>query len=132
MEIFYIINIVVLIISGLLLFVVAGVLRLINPIKNYFKNTGIKIENEVNLLSEVRGMSSLMMFGGILILLGTIIPELTITSFIVAILIFFGYAIGRLISIVIDGKPNKLLITGLISELVLGTLNVFCLIIALA
>jgi Domain of unknown function (DUF4345) len=124
-------NIVILSISGLLLFVVAGVLRISNPIKNYQKNSGIKIENEVNTLSEVRGMSALMMFGGLIVLLGTIIPELTITSFVVAILIFLGYAIGRLLSIVLDGKPNKLIIQGLVSELVLGTANVVCLVIAL-
>jgi len=88
MEIF---NIVVLSISGLMLFTLAGLLRLINPIKNYWKNSEIKIENEVNMLSEVRGMSTLMLLGGIVILLGTIIPELTLTSFIVAILLFGGY-----------------------------------------
>ncbi len=60
MEIF---NIVVLSISGLMLFTLAGLLRLINPIKNYWENSGIKIENEVNMLSEVRGMSTLMLPG---------------------------------------------------------------------
>ena len=84
-------NIVVLALSGSLLFLVAGVLRLIDPIKNYSKNSGITLENDVNLLSEVRGMSALMMLGGIIVLLGIFIPELTLTSFIVAILIFFGY-----------------------------------------
>ena len=123
-----IINIVTLSISGLLLFVVAGVLRISNPIKNYLKNSGIKLENEVNLLSEVRGMSAVMLFGGIIVLLGTIVPELTMTSFVVAILIFVGYAIGRLLSIGLDGKPNKLIVQGLISELVLGAANIFCLI----
>ena len=125
MEIF---NIVVLSISGLLLFTLAGVLRLINPIKNYEKNSGIKIENEVNMLSEVRGMSTLMSLGGIVILLGTIIPELTLTSFVVAILLFGGYAIGRLLSFGIDGKPNKLIIQGLVTEVVLGSVNTFCLV----
>lgn len=123
-----IINIVTLSISGLLLFVVAGVLRISNPIKNYLKNSGIKLENEVNVLSEVRGMSSVMLFGGIIVLLGTIVPELTFTSFVVAILIFLGYAIGRLLSFGLDGKPNKLIIQGLISELVLGAANVYCLV----
>jgi len=122
-----ILNIVTLSISGLLLFVVAGVLRISNPIKNYLKNSGIKLEKEVNILSEVRGMSSVMLFGGIIVLLGTIVPELTITSFVVAILIFLGYAIGRLLSIGLDGKPNKLIIQGLITEIVLGAANVFCL-----
>jgi hypothetical protein len=127
MEIF---KIVTLSISGLLLLAV-GTLRISNPIKNYSKNSGIKIENEVNLLNEVRGVSSVMLFGGIIILLGTIVPELTITSFIVAILILLGFAIGRLLSIGLDGKPNKLITQGLISELVLGAANIFCLVTTL-
>jgi len=124
MEIF---KIVTLSISGLLLLTV-GTLRLINPIKNYLKNSGIKLEKEVNLLNEVRGVSSVMMCSGIIILLGTIIPKLTITSFVVATLIFLGFAIGRLFSIGLDGKPNKLIVQGLISELVLGAANIFCLV----
>jgi hypothetical protein len=125
-----IINIVTLSISGLLLLTV-GTLRISNPIKNYSKNSGIKLENEVNLLNEVRGVSSVMLFGGIIILLGTIVPELTITSFVVAILILIGFAIGRLLSIGLDGKPNKLIVQGLISELVLGAANIFCLVTSL-
>ena len=80
------------------------------------------------MLSEVRGMSALMALGGIVILLGTIIPELTFTSFVVAILLFGGYAIGRLLSIGIDGKPNKLIIQGLVTEVVLASVNTFCLV----
>ena len=122
-----IIKIVTLSISGLLL-IYGGTSRVINPIKYYLKNTGIKLENEVNLLSEARGMSSVMMFGGIIIVSGIFIPELTITSFAVAILLFLGYGFGRSLSIALDGKPNKLLIQGLISEIVLGAANIFCLI----
>lgn len=122
-----ILNIVTLSISGLLLLTV-GTLRLINPIKNYLKNSGIKLEKEVNLLNEVRGVSSVMMCGGILILLGIIIPKITTASFVVATLIFLGFAIGRLLSIRLDGKPNKLIVQGLISELVLGAANIFCLV----
>jgi len=124
MEIF---KIVILSLSGLLLFFV-GTMRLINPIKTYLKNSGIKLENDVNLLNEMRGVSSVMLFGGIIILLGTIIPKLTITSFVVATLILIGFAIGRLLSFGLDGKPNKLIVQGLISELVLGTANICCLV----
>ncbi len=126
-----IIKIITLLLSGLMLFTLAGLLRLINPIENYRKNSGIKIENEVNMLSEVRGMSTVMMLGGIVIMLGTIIPELTLTSFIVAILLFGGYAIGRLLGFGIDGKPNKMIIIGLVSEIVLGSANIFCLVTTL-
>ena len=122
-----IIKIVTLSISGLLL-LYGGTSRIINPIRNYLKNSGIKLENEVNVLSEARGVSSVMLFGGIIILLGTIVPKLTITSFVVATLILLGFAIGRSLSIALDGKPNKLLIQGLISEIVLGAANVFCLV----
>ena len=73
MDIF---NIVILSLSGLLLFTI-GTLRISNPIKNYSKNSGIKLENEVNVLSEARGVSSVMLFGGIIMLLGTIVPKLT-------------------------------------------------------
>jgi len=117
-------NIVVLSISGLLLFSV-GAMRLSNPIKNYLKNSGIKLENDVNLLNEMRGVSSVMLCGGIIILLGTLIPKLTLTSFVVATLLFIGFAIGRLLSMSLDGKPNKLIIQGLIFEVVLGALNIF-------
>ncbi|MDG1331348.1 MAG: DUF4345 family protein [Crocinitomicaceae bacterium] len=125
MEIF---NIVVLAISGLMLFTLAGFLRLTNPIGNYWKNSGIKIENEVNMLSEVRGMSTLMLLGGLIIMLGAVLPEITLTSFIVAIMLFGGVAIGRLISFGVDGKPNKQIITGLITEVVFCSLHMFCLV----
>ena len=125
MQIF---NIVILALSGLLIFTFAGILRLTNPIKNYLKNSGIKLENDVNLLSEARGMSAVMMFGGITILLGTFISGMRIVSFSVAILLFLGYAIGRSISFAVDGKPNKQLIQGLFTEIILGAINIFCLV----
>ncbi len=120
MEIF---SIGVLSLSGLLLLSV-GALRISNPIGNYSKNSGIKIENEVNLLNEVRGTSAVMLFGGATILSGTTIPQMTFASHVVAILIFLGFAFGRLVSIRLDGRPNKLIIQGLIFELVFGSLNV--------
>ncbi|MBL4604497.1 MAG: DUF4345 family protein [Flavobacteriaceae bacterium] len=128
MEIF---KIIVLSLSGLLLSSV-GAMRLSNPVKTYLKNSGIQLENEINLLNEMRGVSSVMLSGGIIILLGIVIPKLTFTSFVVAILIFLGFAIGRILSICLAGKPNKLIIQGLISEFVLGAANVFCLIYTLA
>ncbi len=120
-------NIITLSISGLLL-IYGGTSRISNPVKTYLKNSGIKLDNEVNVLNEARGVSSVMLFSGIIILLGTIIPALTITSFTVAILLFLGFAFGRSLSIVVDGKPNKLLIQGLGTEIVLGAVNIFCLI----
>ncbi len=124
MEIFATIT---LALSGFLLFMV-GTMRLSNPTKTYSKNSGIELAKDVDLLNEVRGVSALMMSSGIIILLGTIMPKLTPFSCVVAVLLFLGFAIGRLLSIVTDGKPNKKIIQGLFSELILGGANLFCLI----
>lgn len=128
MEIF---NSVVLGLSGLL-FLMVGLTRLSNPIKNYEKNSGITLANDVNLLNEVRGVSAMMLLGAVLILLGIVIPKITLISTAIATLIFIGFAIGRIISMMVDGKPNKMLVQGLMFELVLGSLNVVCLVNALA
>ena len=130
-EIVEILEIVVLSLSGLMLLSIGG-LRLSNPIGNYLKNSGIKIENDVNLLNEVRGTSSLMLFGGATVLSGIVVPQLTLASFVVATLFFFGFAFGRSVSVRLDGRPNELIIRGLIFELVLGSLNTFGLIRNLA
>lgn len=123
MEIFKIIT---LSLSSLLLLFV-GIMRLSNPIKTYLKNSGIKLENDVNLLNEMRAVSSVQLLAGLIILLGIFIPQLTITSFVVATLIFIGFAIGRITSITVDGKPNKQLIQGLVFEIIFGILNIICL-----
>ena len=122
-----IVRIVILSLSALLLIIV-GISRLSNPIKTYLKNSGIKLENDASLLNEMRGVSSVMLFAGIIIALGIFIAKLTLTSHIIAILIFIGFVIGRLISLKSDGKPSKQITQGIIFELVLGLANTFCLI----
>ena len=119
-----IIKIVILALSGLLLLFV-GASRLSNPMQTYLKNSGIKLDNDVNLLNEMRGVSGVMLTGGILILLGTFISQFTFTSFVIATLLFLGFALGRMISMRADGKPNKQIAQGLLFELVFGALNIF-------
>lgn len=123
MEIF---NTIVLSISGFLLLMV-GVSRLSNPIKTYAKSSGITLNNDVNLLNEARGVSAVQLCSGVLILLGIFIPLLTFSSFLVASLVFLGFAIGRILSMSIDGKPNSKIVQGLVFELVLGGLSLYCL-----
>lgn len=127
-----IINIVVLSLSGFLL-VYAGTMRLIKPLKSlclktYLDDPRIELNSKEDIFNEMRGAGSSIAFGGITILMGIIITQLMLASFVVAIVIFFGYAFGRLVSLRIDGKPNQQVIQGLISELILGAANTFCLI----
>ncbi len=126
-----IINIVVLALSGLLL-TYAVTMRLIKPLtslclKTYLDNPNIKLERKVDVFNEMRAAGASMAFGGVVLFLGILIPQLTLASFVVAIVILLGNAIGRLVSLSSDGKPNKQLAQGLISELVLGGANAFCL-----
>ena len=127
-----IIKIVVVSLSGLLL-TYAGTMRLINPLKSlclktYLDNTKIKLEGEVDIFNEMRGAGTSSALGGVIILLGIKIPELMLASFVVAIIIFLGNALGRLVSLKLDGKPGQQMTQGLMSEIVLGAANVFCLI----
>jgi hypothetical protein len=118
------VNIVVLSIAGLLqLFV--GASRLIKPVKTFAEKTGIALGDDVNLLSEARGIGGLMMLGGMTMLLGAALPQLRLTSLIVATVIFAGFALGRALGMVLDGRPNKLLVQGLVFELVFASLAAF-------
>ncbi|WP_196893722.1 DUF4345 domain-containing protein [Aureivirga marina] len=123
MEIFKIIT---LSLSSILLIFV-GLSRLVNPIKTFSKNSGISLENDTNLLNEIRGFSSVMFFSGILISLGIFIEKFTFTSFTIASLLFLSFLIGRIISLIKDGKPNKQIIQGIFFELIFGALNLICL-----
>lgn len=116
MEIF---NIIILSLSSLLLIFV-GTMRLMNPIQTFLKNSGITLNNDLDLLNELRGESALMLMGGLITLAGVFIPMLTLTSFVVGALIFLGFAVGRIVSISVDGKPNKLIMQGIYFELLLG------------
>ena len=129
MEIF---ELAVLSISGLLLSY-GGIVRLVKPIKSlclktYLDNPELKLESEVDLFNEMRGAGAVTLIGGLVVILGTIMPHLKLTSFVVAVVIFLGYAVGRLISLGADGKPNKDLIQGTIAEIVLSAFNIFCLV----
>lgn len=102
-----------------------GALRLGNPIANYDKNPGIHLDKEMNLLNEVRGVSGAMLYGSIAIGLGVLLPQLKFTSFVIGTLVFLGFALGRIISIVADGKPNKKIVQGILFELVFSLAHVF-------
>lgn len=118
-----IIKLVIVGLSGLLLTLV-GLMRMTDPIKTYQKNSGITLNDDIDLLNEIRGVGSLMLCGGIIVLLGAVFPTMTTYSLLIAFFIFLGFLIGRLFSRIVDGKPNKQLVTGLFSELVLGTANI--------
>ncbi len=98
-------EIIILSLSALLLTFV-GLMRLFNPINTYAKNSGIQLANDTGLLNEMRGVSGVMLCGGLLTALGIFAPTFSFTSFVVAALVYVVFLIGRLMSITKDGGPN--------------------------
>ena len=128
MTFFYII---VLTLSGLLL-TYAGLNRMIKPMSSlcltrYTQNPDVKIEYKSDVFNEMRSAGAQLFFIGLIILLGVFFPQVRVWSFVFAAVTFLGYAFGRLVSLKLDGKICKELMSGLYSEIVLGTLNAICL-----
>jgi len=127
MEIF---NLVVLALSGLLL-TFAGGTRLVRPVKslclNGFKGKyGEGVDKDPDILSEMRGAGTFTMLLGLTILAGTVMPQIRPTSFVVGIIMFLGYAVGRSVSMAIEGKPDEATVKGLYSEILFAALHIVC------
>ncbi len=125
-------NLVVLVLSGSLL-IFAGSVRLLRPLKSLCLQTNLQrhgddVATDADMLSEMRGAGTFTLFAGLTILAGAVMPGLRPTSFAVGIVIFLGYAVGRSVSMVVDGKPNKDTVTGLFSEALFGVLHIVCLV----
>ncbi|MEM0995494.1 MAG: DUF4345 domain-containing protein [Bacteroidota bacterium] len=129
MEIF---EIVALSLSGLALFY-ASSMRLFRPVSaqfllTYHAKPNNDLKQDTDLVNEIRGIGAVMFLGGIAILLGTVLPELRPGSFLVAVVIYVGVVTGRLVSLVLDAPPSAKVVRATLAELLLGGLNVFCLV----
>ena len=107
--------------------VVLGSWRLLDPI-GFFDFSGLLLSADAGLLNEARGTGGAIIGFGLLILLGAFKKKLAYTSTIVAIVLFFGFGIARVISVVLDGNPGEALYKGIIGEFVMGSLALFALI----
>jgi len=128
MGIFYT---VVLTLSGLLL-TYAGLNRMIRPMSSlcltrYAQNPNIKIEYKSDVFNEMRSAGAQLFFIGLFIIFGIFLPQVKLWSFVFAAVTFLGYAFGRIVSLKLDGKVCKELMSGLYSEILLGILNAICL-----
>lgn len=128
-------NYVVLFLSGAIL-AFAGAMRLFKPagsfcLQTYLGTPDVQLEDDVDMLSEMRGAGALTLLTGLIVLAGLVSAQVRPTSFAIAALFFLGYGIGRTVSLAVDGKPNRDLVNGTITELLFGVLNIGCLLILL-
>ena len=114
---------IILFISGLLLLIIGSAI-LFAPIAFSARN-GIDLGGNINLLNDTRAAGASLLVSGLVILLGAFIQKLTYTSVIIAIIAYLSYAIGRLISILMDGMPTEGIIKATVVEIVIGLVSVF-------
>lgn len=121
----------VLALSGLAL-VYACTMRLIDPstavfLQTYFETAGNSLDTHIELANEIRGLGASMLLAGMVAFLGIVMPRFRVTSFVVVCVIFVGVALGRSVSLVVDGVPDASLLRPAITEAILAALNLFCL-----
>jgi len=104
-----------------------GLWRLFDPI-GFLAFSGILLTADPSLLNEVRGTGGLIVGLGLVIFLGAFKKSLAFTSTIIAILVFFGFGIGRALSVVVDGNPGDMLVQATYGEFFFGFLSLFALI----
>jgi hypothetical protein len=117
---------VILIASGLIVIVI-GFGILFTPVA-FFATSGIDLGSDVNLLNEIRPPGGALLAGGILIVSGVFMAELTFTSLVASILIYLSYGISRILSMVIDGMPTEALVVVTVLEIIIGLVGLFALI----
>ncbi|WP_124981488.1 DUF4345 domain-containing protein [Nonlabens xiamenensis] len=116
---------VLLIISGII-GIWIGYSLLFSPV-TFEASAGINLGEDINLLSEIRAPSGLLLVSGIIIILGAFFSKLTIYSIQLSCLIYLSYGLSRIISIIFDGFPSEPLQIALFVELLVGLLCLFAL-----
>ncbi len=107
-----------LVVSGLILVGIGGAL-LLAPEAMHAMN-GVVLADNASLLSEIRAPGALLIGGGLIILVSAFVRTLMVSGLALSGLIYGTYAIGRLVSIGLDGLPADSLVTAAGLEVVLG------------
>ena len=103
-----------------------GSWRLIDPI-TFFENSDVVLQNNSGLLNEARSTGGVVVSFGILIILGAFKDKFAYMSTIVAIALFYGFAVSRLIGFGLDGDVVQKQLQGAVMEIIFGSLALFCL-----
>lgn len=114
---------VVLIVLGLTGLIFGG-WRLFDPI-GFYAFSNLELPDDAGLLSEVRGAGGIIVAAGLIVVLGAFRHTWARTSVVLAAVVFLSLGLARLLGIALDGYPGSGVITGMVTELVLGALAIF-------
>ncbi len=86
----------------------------------FYSSYGIDISPQPNLMSELRAPAANLAALGLIILSGALYQKMAQTSAWLGATVFFAFAAGRVVSIMLDGRPSDSILSALGIEMVLG------------
>ncbi|MEL7545166.1 MAG: DUF4345 domain-containing protein [Pseudomonadota bacterium] len=90
----------------------------------FYASYNISIEMDPSLLSELRAPGANLAALGVFMVAGAVRSDWFATARLFAIIVFFAFVAGRLVSWGIDGTPNASILSALAIEFVIGVLAV--------
>ncbi len=87
-------------------------------------SAGLVLDDNVSLLSELRGIGGTLLLAGILIFSGAFVPWLTSHSLFLTVLIYLAYGLSRVYGMLTDGMPSQAFIGVTVAELAIGLLAI--------
>ncbi|GAA3075765.1 DUF4345 domain-containing protein [Streptosporangium carneum] len=116
----------ILFVSGLVVIGI-GAATLFAPVAFHEVN-GIRLGDDVGLLSETRAAGGALLASGVLIALGAFVSRLAFTAAVVGTLLYLSYGLSRVLSIAVDGVPGSGLVLAAVVETVIGLACAFALV----
>lgn len=108
----------VLVIAGLAALLI-GLAIAVTP-HGFYAGYGIALGEAPDLLSEIRAPGANLAALGLVVLAGIVRSSFAPVSALIAQILFFAFAAGRIVSLFADGMPGSGIILALIIELVIG------------
>lgn len=104
--------------SGVLLLVIGG--ALLTAPQQFLATSGVEIAADPSLLSELKAPGALLIIAGLVLLTGSIQVRFANFALTTGVLVFGGYGLARLLSMLVDGLPSHSLIIATAIELALA------------
>jgi hypothetical protein len=92
----------------------------------FLEFSGVSIEKDVNLFSDIRSNGGGILMSGVLIGLGVFLPSMTMPSLILSTCLYFAFGGTRFLAMAVDGVPNRYFVTVASGEIIVA---IVCLIV---
>ncbi len=88
----------------------------------FYASYGIVLTPQPNLMSELRAPAANLAVLGLIILSGALYKRVTHSAALLGTAVFLAFAMGRVVSLVLDGRPSDSILAALGIEVVLALL----------